>query len=140
MIFLISLVPFLFISGIRAAVVSSGFLGIGLAGIILLSDILISDVIDYDATKTSARREGMYFGVNAFICRFAIALEAASIGFIFTFTKYNPVIFTQTKAFLLGLRILVAGLPIVALAIAFGIMMYYPLDSARGEPLSKRPG
>jgi GPH family glycoside/pentoside/hexuronide:cation symporter len=132
MIFLFSLVPFLFISGIRAAVVSSGFLGIGLAGIILLSDILISDVIDYDETKTSARREGMYFGVNAFICRFAIALEAASIGFIFNFTKYNPVIFTQTKAFLLGLRILVAGLPMIALAIAFGIMVYYPL--------SKRPG
>ena len=140
LIFLVSLVPFLFISGTIAAVVSSGFLGIGLAGIILISDILISDVIDNDAANTGARREGMYFGMNAFVCRFAIALEAASIGFIFSFTKYNPVIFTQARAFLLGLRILVAGLPIVALAIAFGIMMHYPLDSARGEPLSKRPG
>jgi GPH family glycoside/pentoside/hexuronide:cation symporter len=69
----------------------------------------------------------MYFGVNAFICRFAIALEAASIGLVFTLTRYNPIIFTQTKAFLLGLRVLVAGLPILALAVAFGVMMYYPL-------------
>jgi len=132
MIFLIALIPFLFISGFSAAVISSGFLGIGLAGIILLSDVLISDVIDHDWTKTGVRREGMYFGVNAFVCRFAIALEAASIGLVFSLTKYNPIIFTQTKAFLLGLRILVAGLPIVALAIAFGIMVFYPL--------SKRPG
>ncbi len=125
---LFALVPFLFISSIGSAIISSGFLGIGLAGIILLSDVLISDVIDYDETKTGVRREGMYFGMNAFICRFAIALEAVSIGFIFNFTKYNPVIFTQTKAFLLGLRILAAGLPIVALALAFWIMIYYPLS------------
>lgn len=131
-IFLLALIPFLFISDFNTAVISSGFLGIGLAGIILLSDVLISDVIDHDRTKTGVRREGMYFGVNAFVCRFAIALEAASIGFVFSFTRYNPIIFTQTKAFLLGLRILVAGLPIIALAIAFGIMVFYPL--------SRRPG
>jgi len=130
--FIAALIPFLLIHGIGAAVVSSALLGVGLAGIILLSDVLISDVIDYDRTKTAVRREGMYFGVNAFVCRFAIAMEAASIGFVFNFTRYNPVIFTQTKAFLLGVRILVAGLPIIALALAFGIMIYYPL--------SRRPG
>jgi len=126
-IFIVMLIPFLLIDNIVAAIVSSGLLGAGLSGIILLSDVLISDVIDYDSTKTGIRREGMYFGVNAFICRFAIALEAASIGLVFTLTRYNPIIFTQTKAFLLGLRVLVAGLPILALAVAFGVMMYYPL-------------
>jgi GPH family glycoside/pentoside/hexuronide:cation symporter len=132
LIFIIMLIPFLLIDNIGAAVISSGLLGAGLSGIILLSDVLISDVIDHDAKMTHVRREGMYFGVNAFVCRFAIALEAASIGLVFTFTKYNPIIFTQTKAFLLGLRLLVAGLPIIALAVAFGIMFYYPL--------SRRPG
>jgi GPH family glycoside/pentoside/hexuronide:cation symporter len=128
MIFLFALVPFLFISNTVSAMISSGFLGIGLAGIILLSDVLISDVIDHDETRTGVRREGMYFGMNAFICRFAIALEAASIGSVFSLTTYNPVIFTQTKAFLLGLRILAAGLPMTALALAFLIMLYYPLS------------
>jgi len=127
LIFIIMLIPFLLIDNVGAAIFSSGLLGAGLSGIILLSDVLISDVIDYDSTKTGIRREGMYFGVNAFICRFAIALEAASIGLVFTLTRYNPIIFTQTKAFLLGLRVLVAGLPILALAVAFGVMMYYPL-------------
>jgi len=134
LIFIITLMPFLLIDNIRVAIISAGLLGAGLAGIILLSDVLISDVIDHDKKNTGVRREGMYFGVNAFVCRFAIAMEAASIGLVFTLAKYNPIIFTQTKAFLLGLRILVAGLPMAALAIAFGIMMYYPLSGSENTP------
>ena len=128
MIFMLMLVPFLFIGSFPTAVITSGLLGAGLAGIILLSDVLISDVIDYDQTKTGVRREGMYFGVNAFVCRFAIAMEAMSIGLVFTSTRYNPIIFSQTEEFLLGLRFLVAGLPMIALAMAFAIMIYYPLS------------
>jgi GPH family glycoside/pentoside/hexuronide:cation symporter len=131
-VFLLALLPLLIISGLGAAIIFSGLLGIGLSGIILISDLLISDVIDHDEKITGARREGMYFGVNAFICRFAIALEAASIGFVFYITKYNPVIFTQPKAFMIGLRFLIAGIPMAALAAAFAIMFYYPL--------SKKPG
>ncbi len=137
--FIMGLLPFLFITDVSLAVASSGFLGIGLAGIILLSDVLISDVIDHDETRTGVRREGMYFGINAFICRFAIAMEAASIGVVFSSTKYNPIIFTQAREFLFGLRVLAAGLPIIALAAAFWIMIYYPLDFARGKPLSGKP-
>jgi GPH family glycoside/pentoside/hexuronide:cation symporter len=130
--FLLALIPFLFIRTQNAAVITSGFLGIGLAGVILLSDVLISDVIDYDRTRTGVRREGMYFGVNAFVCRFAIAMEAASIGLIFMSTRYNPIIFSQTKEFLMGLRILVAALPMAALSVAFGIMIFYPLSKSSG--------
>ncbi len=131
-VFILMLVPFLFINSFTAALVSSGLLGTGLAGIILLSDVLISDVIDHDKTLTGVRREGMYFGVNAFICRFAIAMEAASIGFIFIHTRYNPIIFTQTREFLFGLRMLVAGLPIIGLIAAFIIMTFYPLSKSAG--------
>ena len=140
LLFIVALAPFLFISSFTAAVIASGLLGIGLAGIILLSDVLISDVIDYDRTKTGVRREGMYFGVNAFVCRFAISMEAASIGYVFTTARYNPIIFTQTRDFMAGLRVLISGLPMAALAAAFIIMIFYPLDDARGKPLSKRPG
>ena len=106
-------------------------MGLGLSGIILLSDVLISDVIDEDELKTNTRREGMYFGVNAFVTRFAIALEALCIGPIFMFTNYNPYVFTQTREFLFGLRVLISGLPILALILAFIIMRFYPLDRAR---------
>ena len=75
----------------------------------------------------------MYFGMNAFVTRFAIALEAGSIGSIFVFTKYNPVIFTQNFKFLIGLRALLAGLPVIALIGGFAIMLFYPLSEGSGK-------
>ncbi|MBU0687450.1 MAG: MFS transporter [Candidatus Margulisbacteria bacterium] len=123
----IVLVPFLFLNNFYAAIVACGLVGIGLSGIILTADVLISDIIDEDELKTKSRREGMYFGTNAFVTRFAIALEAASMGFIFHYTHYNPHIFTQTKEFLMGLRALVAAFPILALSFALIFMGFYPL-------------
>jgi GPH family glycoside/pentoside/hexuronide:cation symporter len=110
---------------------TSFFIGIGLAGFILIVDLIIADVIDEDETKTGTRREGMYFGANAFITRFAIALEAISMGVIFMSTGYNPYVFTQTREFLAGLRWLVAGFPIMALILAFVIIWFYPLSGKK---------
>lgn len=126
-----SLLPFLFISSLRSALISASLVGAGLAGIILISDILISDVIDEDELSSGRRREGIFFGFNAFITRFAIALEAASIGIMFTVSRYSPYVFHQTASFLSGLRLLLAGLPVIALIIAFSIMHYYPLSGIR---------
>jgi GPH family glycoside/pentoside/hexuronide:cation symporter len=133
-VFAVALLPFFFLKSLLAAMVTSGLLGAALGGVIVLSDVLISDVIDEDELKTNTRREGMYFGVNAFVTRFAIALEAASIGLVFTLTKYNPDILIQPKAFLVGLRSLLAGLPVLGMVVAFVIMVYYPLA---GEYLEK---
>ncbi len=130
-LFFIFLLPFFIVRGVIGTAITSGLLGATLGGIIVLSDVLISDVIDEDELKTRTRREGMYFGVNAFVTRFAIALEAASIGLVFTLTQYNPYIFTQPRSFLLGLRFLVAGLPALAMLIALLIMIFYPLAGRR---------
>ena len=73
----------------------------------------------------------MFFGFNAFITRFAIALEAASLGIVFTVSRYNPYVFHQTTSFLSGLRLLLSGLPILALITAFVIMYYYPLSGGK---------
>ena len=130
-LFALSLLPFFIISNFYLCLAAAVFVGLSFSGIILISDVLISDIIDEDAVNTKSRREGIYFGANAFICRFAIALEAICIGLIFTMTGYNPVIFTQTKEFLFGLRWLISGLPIIALILAFFIMYMYPLDEER---------
>ncbi|MFH1683744.1 MAG: MFS transporter [Candidatus Margulisiibacteriota bacterium] len=134
MVFLaLSLIPLLFVKSFMGVLLTSFLIGIGLAGFILIVDLLLSDVIDEDETVTGTRREGMYFGANAFITRFAIALEAASIGFIFVATGYNPYVFTQTREFLGGLRLLIAGFPIMALLLALLIIWFYPLDGKKLE-------
>jgi GPH family glycoside/pentoside/hexuronide:cation symporter len=126
-----SLLPFFVVKNYMACIISTSLVGIGLAGIILISDILISDVIDEDELRSGVRREGMFFGFNAFICRFAIALEAASLGIVFTLTGYNPNILGQSSSYILGLRLLIAGLPILSLIIAAVVMIFYPLSGKR---------
>ncbi len=133
----LSLIPFLSVTGYWSALLSTSLVGVGLAGVILISDILISDVIDEDELRSGSRREGMFFGFNAFITRFAIALEAASLGIVFTAARYNPYVFHQTASFLYGLRMLLSGLPILALIIAFVIVHYYPLSGDRLEEMRR---
>ena len=127
------LVPLFFISSFDKVLITSALIGVGLSGFILISDIIISDVIDEDELNTGSRREGMFFGMNAFITRFAIGLEALSMGAVFLLTGYNPYVFTQAREFESGLRLLIAGFPIIALTIGFAIMLLYPLAGKRLE-------
>lgn len=132
-----SLIPLFFVQTFMACLVSAVFIGIGLAGFILIVDIIISEVIDEDETKTGTRREGIYFGVNTFVARFAIALEAASMGLVFSMTGYNPYVYTQPESFMLGLRLLIAGFPLIALVFAFVILWFFPLSGRRLEKMKE---
>lgn len=132
------LVPFFFLSGLVPAAIACIGIGASLGGIIVLSDVLISDVIDEDELKTGTRREGSYFGVNAFVTRFAIALEAASIGLTFTLSGYNSTLTIQPASFLLGLRFLVSALPMLGMILALVVMIYYPLSGKYLENVKNR--
>ena len=136
--FAVAILPFMFFRNYAVNMAICCGLGAGLAGIILISDVIISDVIDEDELKTNTRREGMYFGVNAFVTRFAIALEALTIGIVFNLTRYNPYIFTQTRSFLLGIKMSLAILPAIAFIVAFAIMIMYPLYGKNLEELRKK--
>lgn len=136
--FAMFLIPFFFLNNLVSAAISCAGLGAALGGIIVLSDVLIADVIDEDELKTGARREGSYFGVNAFVTRFAIALEAASIGFTFALSGYNPSLIVQPGSFLSGLRFLVSILPILGMVLAFLLMIYYPLSGVNLESVKAR--
>ena len=109
-----------------------------LAGFILTSDLIISDVIDEDEVNTGTRREGMFFGLNAFITRFALGLQAVSMSVVFIMSGYTPYIYTQPKSFQEGLRLLLAGCPIVALFFAICFMLFYPLAGKRLDELKKK--
>lgn len=123
----LALIPLLFVETFGGALMAAFAIGLGLSGFILIVDLLLADIIDEDETITKTRREGIFFGSNAFITRFAIALEALAMGFVFVSTGYNPYVFTQTEQFLKGLRLLIAGFPLVALGLALVLIMFYPL-------------
>lgn len=127
------LIPLLTVKDVFGTAIITGFLGASLGGVIVLSDVLISDVIDEDELKTGTRREGMYFGVNAFVTRFAIALEGASVWLIFNLTRYNAALSVQPESFLAGLRVLIALFPVLSIILALVIMKFYPLAGAKLE-------
>ena len=60
-----------------------GFLcaGIGFAGGMYMVPIMFGDVIDYDEHTSGLRREGMYAGVNSFVCKPAISIANAALCF-----------------------------------------------------------
>jgi GPH family glycoside/pentoside/hexuronide:cation symporter len=132
------LIPLFFVKSFWGAFTASALVGIGIAGFLLIVDILISDVIDEDETKTGTRREGIYFGINSFITRFAIGLEAFSLGMVFLFSNYNPYVYTQPIEFLSGLRFLIAGLPLIALVLAFASICFYPLSGKKLEEVEAK--
>lgn len=127
----LALAPFLLIKTFAAALVVAAFIGIGLSGILLIWDVIISDIIDEDELRSGVRREGMYFGMNSLVVRFAIAMQAATIGLVLTFSGYQPALSLQPDLTILGFRLLIAGIPVLGLAAAFMIMRMYPLFGER---------
>ena len=117
-------------------VASMALAGLGLAGLLVSPDLLISDVIDEDETVTGVRREGMYFGLNGLIIRFAFTLQGLATGLILHATRYvgaspqnlYPV---QPEAALLGIRTLMALLPILASLVVIAALQGYPLHGER---------
>jgi GPH family glycoside/pentoside/hexuronide:cation symporter len=130
-VWIITLLPFFFISDVTQGFIAMFFMGFGLAGPIFFIDLLISQVIDDDEIRTGVRREGAYFGTNALFIRLPLILQFLAIGLVFAGTgwsNYTPLPGVDT---IFGLRLLVAGLPIIALALAILCISRYPLHGAR---------
>lgn len=124
-------------------VTATAILGLSLAGLLVFPDLLISDVIDEDELVTGARREGMYFGINGFIIRFAFSLQGLTTSLILTLTGYvasTPAELypAQPAAALLGIRSMTALVPILASALVFVCLRRYPLQGQRLDLLQAR--
>jgi len=118
-------VAFLFDRGAVAVVVTGAVLGIAIAGFMVLMNILLADVIDHDARVTGKRREGMYLGMNGFIVRIGMSVQYAIMGIFFATTKFDASRTMQSRAAVLGLRMLVGGLPVILLLVACLLLLRY---------------
>ncbi len=130
-VFAIALAPFAFVNSLATVMIATAFTGVGLAGVLVLVDVLIADVIDEDEINTGARREGAYFGANAFVMRFSVSLEAIAFSVVMGTHGYNPLLDVQPASVAPGLRFLMTIVPWVALAIAMIALYLYPIDGAR---------
>ncbi|TFG13070.1 MAG: MFS transporter [Promethearchaeota archaeon] len=134
-IWIITNIPLLFITDVFSAYIVFIFFGIGFGGTLYIIDIVVADIVDEDEVNTGMRREAGYYGVNALCLRFTTILVFLAISLVFTnvgWAVFEPE--KVTPNVLLGLRILIAVFPIMALIVGFISMYKYPLD---GEKLKK---
>lgn len=122
----LAMLPFAFVTGTAAAAIAAAAIGIGLAGLLVLLDMLLSEIIDEDEKRTKVRREGMYYGMNGFIVRWGVSLQAVVLGFVLETTGYVKDA-VQTDAAVWGIRSMLSFIPFGALLLAFVFFYLYPL-------------
>jgi GPH family glycoside/pentoside/hexuronide:cation symporter len=88
-------------------------------------------------------REGMFFGVNGFIIRFAFSMQGLATAAILGLTGYiassdTELFVAQPASAVLGLRVLTAGLPLLASLVVIGFLYAYPLHGRRLSHLRQR--
>lgn len=138
-VWILTLIPFLLISDVIIAFVTFALVGIGLFGSLYLKDLIVSDIVDDDEIQTGVRREGAYYGTNALIMRLAVILVFLSINLVFNYVGWA--VFTPeaaTPEILLGLRLLMAVFPMIALTIAIAAISRYPLHGDRLKEMKEK--
>ena len=138
--FALSMVLLFFANDFFQGVISTSIVGLSLAGLLVFPDLLISDVIDEDETVVGARREGMYFGINGFIIRFAFTMQGITTAVILGLSGYvastaNNLYPTQPAPAVFGIRFMTAAIPILASVVVIWILQRYPLHGERLKSL-----
>ena len=83
-----SLLLFFLPDDFPSGLATTAFFGLSLAGLLMLTDLLIADLVDADELQTGARREGLYFGMNGFVIRFAFTIQGLITAVVLTSSGY----------------------------------------------------
>jgi GPH family glycoside/pentoside/hexuronide:cation symporter len=84
----------------------------------------------------------MFFGMNGFVIRFAFTIQGIITGTVLTLTGYvaasDAVLFPEQPASaLLGLRLMIGGIPAIASILAFIILSGYRLHGSKLEAMRR---
>ncbi|MBD3406571.1 MAG: MFS transporter [Candidatus Lokiarchaeota archaeon] len=133
----VSLLGILVAADLVTALLVIALAGMGVGGFMILPDILIAFAIDHDETKTGIRREGAYFGFNAFVMRFAVVAQAWTYSLILYASGFDEQLPVQPDSAILALRVLLSILPLVASLIGIAIISKYPYHGEKLEKIQK---
>lgn len=112
--------------------------GIGFAGGMYVVPLMNGDVIDYDEYISGQRREGMYAGVNSFICKPAISIANALFPIMLLWFGYDSelAISAQSDLAKFGIRFAWLFVPIFLLYLcAVCIGLFYKLDGNKWDQI-----
>jgi GPH family glycoside/pentoside/hexuronide:cation symporter len=111
--------------------------GFGLAGPQTLTNVLFAQVADEDELRSSVRREGAFFGINALLTKPAQSISLALVPWILESTAFvtreangGTIFLDQPASALFGIKVVAGLVPGVALLLGALILFLYPLHGA----------
>lgn len=129
-IFAVAVLGYLLPTGIAGAALVGIGVGVGVGGLLQLLEIVLSQIIDDDAARTGHRREGIYFGVNGFVVRGSVVLQAIVAAVVLTTSGFDAALGDVQPATVDGgIRIMLAVVPCVFTALAWVCFWLYPIRS-----------
>jgi len=100
--------------------------GIGFSAQWVFPWSMLPDVVEYDEKMTGDRREGIYYGLWAFLTKFTSALGVAVSGWALGLFGYVPNV-EQTAQALFGIRLFFSIVPAVVILISLPFLIWYPI-------------
>ncbi len=96
------------------------FIGFGLATV--LTTIFLADTVDYGEWKNRSRNESVVFSLQTFVVKLASAISVLIAGIGLDLIRLDTDAATQTADTLLGLRLIMLGIPMIGLT--FSIIFF----------------
>jgi GPH family glycoside/pentoside/hexuronide:cation symporter len=137
-VFILTLIPFMFISDMVSGFIAFFCLGIGIAGTFTVQNVCTSQIIDDDELTNGIRREAGFFGVEGFVVKLSTVVIFIAIALVFNsvgWAIFDPVGTSEETIF--GLRSLMVIFPSIFLLIGLISMRFYPFTKERYEELTR---
>jgi GPH family glycoside/pentoside/hexuronide:cation symporter len=100
----------------------------------VLASSLMADIIDLDAERTGERKEGVYSASMMFMLKIGNSLATVASGFVLGAAGFVPNV-EQSDTSLLGMRILIGGLPCVGFILGAALFRRFPLGVRPARPV-----
>ena len=115
-------------SSVLGAALVGVAVGVGVGGLLQLLEVMLAQIIDDDATRTGHRREGAYFGVNGFVVRGSVVLQAIVAAVVLNAAGFDATLGdAQPDSVDGGIRLMLAVIPLGFTAVAWLCFWAYPI-------------
>jgi GPH family glycoside/pentoside/hexuronide:cation symporter len=129
-VFGVAVLGYLLPVSVLAAALVGVAVGVGVGGLLQLLEVMLGQIIDEDAVRTGHRREGAYFGVNGFVVRGSVVLQAVVAAVVLTASGFDASLDeAQPDTVDGGIRIMLAVVPLGFTALAWLCFWLYPIRS-----------
>jgi len=99
---------------------------------------ILTDIIDYDTLKYGANRSGQFFSVQLLVFKFNYAIAGSMALFTLSYFDFDATAAVQTASGVLGIKLVMGGIPLVCMLLASSILFFFPLNKHRCHVITRR--